>query len=84
MTEIIVRFKTDRTAIDPAFFEELRSLAEPYGLQMTAEQCGKEVPVQRRKLSHQEFVRKAEEISRRIGPVQSDSAQDIRALRESR
>ena len=41
MTEIIVRFKTDRTAIDPAFFEELRSLAEPYGLQMTAEQCGK-------------------------------------------
>ena len=85
MTVITVRFHTDQNQIDPAFFDTLNTMAQQFGLHIeeNAQQVIDPTP-QRRKLNHEEFVRKAEEISRRIGPVKSDSTDDIRELRNSR
>ncbi len=85
MTEITVRFQTDEQIIDPDFFNSLNHLAEKYGLRVKENTQSMIDPVDKRqKLSHEEFVRKADEISRRIGPVKSDSTDDIRELRDSR
>ena len=85
MTEITVRFRTDQNQIDPAFFDNLDRVAQQFGLHVeeNTQPVFKPIP-QRRKLSHEEFVRKADEISQRIGPVKSNSADDIRELRNSR
>ena len=85
MREITVRFHTDQNQIDPNFFDHLNNVAEQYGLSIEENDHPFDESIhQRRKLSHEEFVRKANEISRRIGPVKSDSADDIRELRNSR
>ncbi len=85
MTEITVRFHTDQNQIDPAFFDNLNAVAQQFGLHVEEDvQPAFDPTPRRRKLTHEEFIRKAEEISRRIGPVQSNSADDIRELRNSR
>ena len=84
MAQFTVKFKTDKS-VDPAFLENLNLLAQEYDLHIETEfypPCD-HFPVTK-KISHEEFIQKANEISQRIGPIESDSTEDIRELRDWR
>lgn len=85
MTEITIRVRTDKSDIDPSFFVNLDRLAKKYDLQVRhSAQSAIDPSGIDHNLSHDEFIRRAIEISRKIGPIQSDSAVDIREMRDSR
>ncbi|RJP23662.1 MAG: hypothetical protein C4527_19970 [Candidatus Omnitrophota bacterium] len=84
MTEITVHFHTDQNQIDPNFFEELRLLAEPYGLHVAKKQHKMDSLPRKRKLSHEEFVHQEDEIRHHSGSQSLDSTDLIRADRNER
>ncbi len=85
MNEITIRFYTDESNIDPNFFENLDQFAEQYGLHVEKDPIREiETVKKKQRLSHDEFVRISEEISKEIGPVQSNSADHIREMRDNR
>ncbi|MEW6237423.1 MAG: hypothetical protein AB1656_18730 [Candidatus Omnitrophota bacterium] len=85
MNELTVHFTAHNQPIDPEFLARLGTVAEEYGVSIDPQtrQAIAET-AQKRKRSVEEFIRKANALAEEIGPVPSDCADDIRALRDSR
>jgi hypothetical protein len=88
MNEITIRLYTEKDKIDPLFFENLVELVEQYGMSM-ANQPSLDMSEMRKlsglpTLDREEFIRETESLSKQIGPIQSDSAVDIREIRDNR
>ncbi|RJP33972.1 MAG: hypothetical protein C4527_03360 [Candidatus Omnitrophota bacterium] len=85
MAVIQVRFHTDQSTIDPNFYENLNSIALRYGLRYKQESHSMmDESYQERQQRIADCIRKADALAKEIGPVPSDSTNDIRALRDNR
>lgn len=83
MKEITLKIITDLETVDPEFLLNLENLTGQHGYRITENQLSDDDFIPRkRRLSHDEFVRLSEEISRRIGPVKSTCAEYIREMRD--
>ncbi|MEW6238334.1 MAG: hypothetical protein AB1656_23360 [Candidatus Omnitrophota bacterium] len=91
MNELTVHFTAHNHPIDPEFLARLGTVAEEYGVSIDPQtRQAIEEAARKRKRSVKEFIRKAdwkhrlEDFREQVGPIQSDSALDIRELRDSR
>ncbi len=83
MNEVVLRFFSDQHNIEPDFLESLKSFASQHGYRMAEE--GRTLSADdSSQVNLQNFMREAEAYSKRIGPIASDSANDIRDMRDRR
>jgi len=91
MSEWTTHFQTDKPTIDPEFLARIGTVAEEFGVAIDPKtRQAIEEATQRRKRNQEELTRKTdwkhrlEAFREQVGPIQSDSALDIRELRDSR
>jgi len=83
MNEITLRVFSNQRTIDPVFLQNLESFVEQHGYHV-AEERHFSAEDDLDSINLQEFLRETEAFSKRVGPIASDSADDIRELRDSR
>lgn len=85
MSELTIHLQIPNPTICPEFLNRLETIAEEYGVSID-DQTRQiiEETAQKRQHCVEEFLRKADAIAEEIGSVSSDSADDIRILRDSR
>lgn len=85
MKEITLKLFSDQKTVDPGFIQNLETFVEQNGYHLSENGIlDFDLIPRKRHLDHKEFVRLSEEISQRIGPVTSNSAEHIREMRERR
>lgn len=83
MNEVVLRFYSDQRSIEPAFLQSLESFAIQHGYRM-AEERGALSEEGSGQANLRNFIRESEAYSKQIGPIASDSADDIREMRDNR
>lgn len=82
MNEFTVRFRTLHEPIHPDFLDRLEQVAGEFGIVMESD-FERSIEHNRQKQKLDEFIRLANECAQKAGLIQSDSADDIRELRDT-
>ena len=82
MNEFTLRLYTARDSVDSVFLKKLESIAQEYGYYITNEHSSTKHSEQRSKFDADAFLRDAEALRKKIGPVTGNSADDIREMRD--